>query len=55
MIVVTFIVCGGGGGIFEAADVVWVLAVPIVIGVVFKPADVVWVLAVPVVVPWHEG
>ncbi len=55
VIVVTFVVRGGGGGVFKAAEVVWVLAVHVVIGVVFEPADVIWVLAVPVIIPWHEG
>jgi hypothetical protein len=55
VIVVTFIVRSKGGGVFEAAEVVWVLVVPVIVEVVFEPADVVWVLLVPVVVPWHEG
>ncbi len=46
---------GGGGGVFEPAEVIWVVAVPIVVWVVLEPADVVWVLVVSVVVPWHEG
>jgi hypothetical protein len=41
VIVVTFVVHGGGGGVLKAAEVVWVLAVPVIIGVVFEPADVI--------------
>jgi hypothetical protein len=55
VVVVAFFIFGGGGGVFKPAEVIWVLAVPIVVWVVVKPADVVWVLAVPVVVHWHEG
>jgi hypothetical protein len=46
VIVVTFVFHGRGRGVFEAVEVVWVLAVPVIVGVVFEPADVVWVLAV---------
>ncbi len=50
VIVVTFFIRSRGGGVVEAAEGVWVLAVPVVVRVVLKPADVVWVD-----VPSHEG
>ncbi len=55
MVVVAVFDAGGGGGVFEPTEVIWVVAVPVVVRVVLKPADVVWVLAVSVVIPWHEG
>ncbi len=45
----------GGGGVFKPTEVIWVVAVPVVVRVVLEPADVVWVLTISAVVPRHEG